>query len=441
MIYTFNGTDWPALQPGDTVLWPWDLVTKVRKIHVWQDNITIRGILGPNGERPKLDAAGAVEAPTPGYYSDQVRNSAVLTVAPAATAPYPAPRVLGTVLENLEVFGANAQAIGFTDYQGNPMGWWEDSAGISLYGTQATVVRNCASHDNGNGVFGKMADESLVAPVVESCHIWNNGVVGDDHQHNIYIEAQRPIYRWNWIQPLLDGAGGFGIKDRSYEPMILENYVEGGLHCLDLVEPEDSYDEFTALPRYGRLKFMGNILVNPNLEAEIVLIGGDNGMPLHQHQFLGCYNSFIALSTFPPFWWAGCFKFSDGAGGVFLNNAMYVRSADGDSGRPPSNFFFMCMDSYQAKPGPLQVGRNWASTSLVQDTPSDPPVDLSQVVRGDDPLFNNVDARDFGLQPNSPLRGLAVPLPRGVRPPSKQWDAASKKFVPRTSWNNVGAVE
>src|SRR5207244_3168930 len=83
---------------------------------------------------------------------------------------------------------------------------------------------------------------------------------------------------YNHFGPLRAGSLGNNLKDRSAGTVIRYNWIEGGAHLLDLVEPEESYKIASQDPRFQRTYVYGNVLINgPTDGNNLVHYGGDNG--------------------------------------------------------------------------------------------------------------------------------------------------------------------
>src|SRR5690606_38049355 len=93
-------------------------------------------------------------------------------------------------------------------------------------------------------------------------YIYGNGVNGSILQHNSYCEAYNILYEYNRFGPLLSGAGGGALKDRSAGCVVRYNWIESGNRQLDLVEADGSGLE--QAPNYGVTHVYGNILIEPD---------------------------------------------------------------------------------------------------------------------------------------------------------------------------------
>ncbi|MFQ6048090.1 MAG: hypothetical protein ACE5K7_01845, partial [Phycisphaerae bacterium] len=227
---------WSDLLPGDIVrIYPKQdnqpyYEKLILEINGSQDSpITIQGVLGPNGERPILDADHATSA---GYYSTGTNAERGLIIVGRNT--------IGTgdniVIENLELRNAYK---GKTWYKpnGKKARYAENAAGVFVQNGANCVIRNCYIHDNSNGVFASNAVNGPVNLLIEYSHVENNGVVNNIHVHNFYISAEPQTIQFNHIGPMLPGSQGQQYKDRGSGTVFRYNWLEGGPNGqLDLVD-------------------------------------------------------------------------------------------------------------------------------------------------------------------------------------------------------------
>jgi len=115
---------------------------------------------------------------------------------------------------------------------------------------------------------------------VEGCYIYDNGTVGDYHEHNTYTESKGILYQYNHFGQLRAGATGNNLKDRSSGCVVRYNLIEGGNRQVDLVDAAGGA-AILADPAYRQTYVYGNILVETADEgnAQIVHYGGDQSDP------------------------------------------------------------------------------------------------------------------------------------------------------------------
>ena len=295
---------WESLNAGDTVLiyyrtTPYKEKFVLSRVGTAAAPITVRGVLGPSGERPILDGDGATTRSTLSYYS---RSRGVIKIG-GSTVPFAdgttvMPQYL--VIENLEIRNARPP-YSFTGPTGAVESYPNNASSIYLEFGRNITVRNCDLHDNGNGFFAFSSDTILTEDLlVEGNYIHDNGNVGSNFEHNTYVEARHVTYQYNHFGPLYPGASGNNIKDRSAGLVVCYNWIDGGNRQLDLVNAEDS-SALRADLDYGNDFVYGNVIIeHPNSgNNDTVLYGGDTGAAnKYRKKTLFFYNNtFISYRT------------------------------------------------------------------------------------------------------------------------------------------------
>ena len=94
------------------------------------------------------------------------------------------------VIENLEIRGAHNPNT-FTGPDGATETYTDPASSIYVEFGENITVRNCDLNDNGNGFFAfssnTIASRNIL--VLEGNHIHDNGNVGSNFEHNVYVEA------------------------------------------------------------------------------------------------------------------------------------------------------------------------------------------------------------------------------------------------------------
>jgi len=184
---------WESLNAGDTVLihhraTPYKEKFVLSRVGTPSAPITVRGVLGPLGERPVLDGNGATTRPQLDYYS---RNRGVIKIG-GSTAPFAdgitvMPQWI--VIENLEIRSARPP-YSFTGPSGAVENYPNNASTIYLEFGENVTVRNCVLHDSGNGFFAFSSDQVATRNVLlEGNYIFDNGNTGSNFEHNVYTEA------------------------------------------------------------------------------------------------------------------------------------------------------------------------------------------------------------------------------------------------------------
>jgi hypothetical protein len=273
---------WESLGAGDTVLIyyraaPYKEKFVLSRVGTPSAPITVRGVLGPLGERPVLDGNGATTRAQLDYYS---RSRGVIKIG-GSTVPFAdgvtvMPQWI--TIENLDIRGARPP-YSFTGPSGAVESYPNNAATIYLEFGENITVRNCVLHDSGNGFFSFSSNTIASRNVlVEGNYIYDNGNDGSIFEHNNYTESLGITFQYNHFGPLRAGAGGNNLKDRSAGLVVRYNWIEGGNRQLDLVHAEDS-SILRADPCYRTTFVYGNVIIeHPNSgNNDIVLYGGDGG--------------------------------------------------------------------------------------------------------------------------------------------------------------------
>src|SRR5262245_44750095 len=276
---------WHKLRPGDQVKVHWREEPYRDKVHLSKRGeperpIVVEGVPDKDGRRPLLEAGDAVENPHAKYFTNQIGNQAVFTIAPRGDEG-DGYKPGWIHLKGLAIVGARREH-GLTRADGGGAGWNWGAAAVALYRCEHVTISGCAISDCENGIFGKSyGDEAgnLRGITVEWCEIHGCGVPGKDRYHNSYLEGIGTIYQCNHYGPPVEGSGGCNLKDRSAGAVIRFNRVEGGARTLDLVEPEDGGPSFVDDPLFGNTYVYGNILVNPEAGAAALIHFGFDGTP------------------------------------------------------------------------------------------------------------------------------------------------------------------
>src|SRR5262249_21815821 len=140
-----------------------------------------------------------------------------------------------------------------------------NAAAIFVERGEHVTVRGCVLTDSAYGLFVASADTEEVVSrdiLVETSWIYGNGAVGTDRRHNVYTEAIGIVFQSNRFGPPRAGAKGNQIKDRSAGTVVRYNWIEGGAHLLDLVEPEESTPMTTKAAGYHQTFVYGNVLIS-----------------------------------------------------------------------------------------------------------------------------------------------------------------------------------
>lgn len=269
-----NEVPWESLNAGDTVLIYWRTNAYRSKWVLCREGtesapIVVRGVAGPNGQRPVIDGNGASTRSVLNYWN-QPRG--VIKIGGANVPPDGTPKHI--VLEGLEIRSARPP-YSFTAANGASTAYPNNAASVYVEKGDHVTIRNCVLHDSGNGLFTAYLSRDVL---VEGNYIHSNGNEESLYEHNSYTAATGIIFQHNRYGPLRPGCLGNNLKDRSAGLVIRYNWIEGGNRQLDLVDGEDDPSIYSN-PRYRETHVYGNVLIEPAGEGnrQIVHYGGDSG--------------------------------------------------------------------------------------------------------------------------------------------------------------------
>ena len=381
---------WATLQPGDNVLIHWRSTPYKEKWVIARQGtaaqpITVRGVPGPNGELPVIDGDGAVTAPGLNYWSE-VRG--VVKVGGSNAPADVMPRHI--VIESLEIVNAH-QPFTFTDDNGNTQSYTKNASGIYLEKGENITIRNCIFRNNGNGLFVASSDAAVSRDIlIQGNYLYDNGNVGSIFEHNSYTAGVGMVFENNRYGPLLAGAGGNNLKDRSAGTVVRYNWIEGGNRQLDLVDAEDS-SLIQADPRYRETHVYGNVLIEPAGEGnrQILHYGGDSGATAaYRKGTLYFYNNTVVSTR------------TD-------RNTLMRLSTNDEHCDARNNIFYSTLPgsdwSMLDDTGVLDLSHNWIKPGWVQSFggTSGTLNDDGTMVEGADPGFTNEAAQEFALAAGS----------------------------------------
>ncbi len=369
-----NITDVPlgSLGPGDNVLIHWQAdpyreTFGIDRPGTAEQPIAIRGVPNAQGALPVIDG----ENSSSGYGS---HSRGLIHVS--GNAAY-------VVIENLELRNAHA------DY-----GFPDNAASVFAPEGNNLTFRNLDIHHSGNGFFTWVYSSDVL---VEGCHIHDNGNVDSIYEHNIYTESDGIIFQYNRIMPLLSGAGGNNLKDRSTGLVVRYNWIEGGNRVLDLVESEDGSWDHTEGPEF----VYGNVLIkhDDTGQSQVVHFGGDNaGLP-NDRTFLYFYHNTV-YSDRP-----------DGTTLFFVNAAAEVDARNNIFFGP--NATVELIDPDDSSAATLELGNNWISSGYVVGSGQATVNGQGNLIAGSDPGLVAVPT-DFTPTAGSAPVDAGTTLPSGV---------------------------
>jgi hypothetical protein len=389
---------WEKLAPGDVVAVHWRAEPFREKFVLCVRGtagrpITVRGVAGPDGARPVIDGSDAVTPTTLDYWGGE---RSVIKIGGAAKPADTMPAHI--VVENLDVRSARPP-FAFTGRKGVQR-YALNAAAIFIEKGEHIVIRNCALHDSGNGLFASKASRDLL---INGCHIFDNGNVKDIYTHNSYTEALGIVFQNNRFGPLRAGCPGNNLKDRSAGLVVRHNWIEGGNRALDLVDAEGSV-ELRDAPAYRATWVYGNVLIKlddaPN--NQVVHYGGDSGKTdwYRKGTLHFFHNTIVSRRT--------------------VRTTLFGLSTDDERVDARNNIIWGRAGGAKLAicdgPGRIELQRNWLPRGWVKThglTGGDI-AGAETSLTGDAPGFIDESRDDFRLAPSSPCLGTATALPRDL---------------------------
>tara|TARA_B110001454_G_C12723270_1_gene436123 strand:- start:45 stop:1550 length:1506 start_codon:yes stop_codon:yes gene_type:complete len=206
--------------------------------------IIVRGIPGPNGEKPIFDGDNAV-MPNDSRVNPNVDAAGLFIVfkpsSDVARANDYKPGYLQ--IDGFTFQNARAPAM-VTAASGERRQWGSFSSGLYVTGADFVAITNNEFKGNGLGLFANSNDAGnalqTVSLLVRGNYFHDNGNPASFSEHNSYTEGIGTIYEYNYFGPLVDGSYGDNIKERSSGVLFRYNYIEGGANLISLRDPESN---------------------------------------------------------------------------------------------------------------------------------------------------------------------------------------------------------
>jgi hypothetical protein len=414
-IASLDQVPWEKLGPGDTVRIFWQAAYYKGKFMISgkgteKSPIRVCGVRGPNQERPIVDGNGATVRTTLDYGNilHQTRNIVLIKGKASDDFTY-FPEYIE--IDGLEITG-QYPTYSFTDTTGTVHPYESFGACLWIERGHHVTIRDNVIHDCTNGVFSKSTDDGDFAVtqdiVLEGNSIYENGVIGDDHEHDTYIQSVGVLYQFNHYGPQRAGANGSALKDRSVGSVVRFNRIEECARSLDFVEAEDYPMTALADPRYRTTYAYGNLITKSTFTGIPIHYGGDHtganpgdpwGEPIFRKGTLYFYNNTLAIGGDD---WAVYFlqlSTTDEHAEVF-NNVLHF------TGHPHSMGLRAGQDvgaSYMSG-GDIHLGVNWMDMGWVNNDPDHP---VPGPVTGAENVITG-SAAPIDLTTLAPLPGSAI---------------------------------
>ncbi|MEE9438177.1 MAG: T9SS type A sorting domain-containing protein [Saprospiraceae bacterium] len=416
---------WISLQAGDIINIHWRSTPYPTKVFMraqgTADNpVIIRGIPNSAGELPILTGENAVTDPQ--FTSDHfdpvwTETLSMFLIFRAQTDNYNTYKPKHITFEYLELTGVKPEHT-FTDQFGQIRNYNIFGTAINAIVCENLTVRKCKIHHNSQGIFTNTnGNEGQISRnlLIEYNEIGENGNVGDDRHHNIYAQSAGTIIQYNKITPLIPGALGSSLKDRSSGTIVRYNWIEASSRVLDLVETEDGYDILSNEPDNDNVFIYGNIIINDittlPLSSSMIHFGHDNSPGSAKRGTMHFFNNTVYIKgDQTDYWYVNLFDIVDDdnvstteASIDMYNNIVHKDGTTNlrlmrDGGAVTLYENNWLQDDY------AELGYE-ASAIVTYDT--DP-------ILGTDPGFENVAILDFALSETSSCIDIAGPIPSSL---------------------------
>ncbi|HUS64300.1 MAG TPA: right-handed parallel beta-helix repeat-containing protein [Kofleriaceae bacterium] len=405
---------WETLGPGDTVLIHHRAEPYREKIHLSsrgtpEQPIRVCGVRGPGGELPVLDGADAISRAESKFPYVPTQDRGLVVVTPRVGYKW-GERPGHILIQDLVLRGASgdeATPVSFTNSEGKVVHYSRNAAAVFVERGEHITVRGCTLTDSSYGLFVASGGSEEVMSreiLIEGNYIHGNGIVGVDRRHNVYAEAAGITFQFNRFGPQRKGALGNQLKDRSTGTIIRFNWIEGGAHLLDLVEPEESAAITVKDPRYHDTWVYGNVLISgPDDGSTLVHYGGDNGiLPTYRKGTLHFYHNTVVVRA--------------DEGKRYQTTLLALETAD-ETADVRNNVFFrdgtthLCISR---KKGKVVLGTNWitAGYESLKYKDGDGVIEgEKELLLGADTPFANLDGGDLRPGAASPIRAAGGPMP------------------------------
>lgn len=302
---------WLTLQAGDVVnvfhrAAPYRTKIGLRAQGTLSAPVVINGVTDASCNRPEISAQNAVtaeDAIQARFFSKQYSENlgAIFIYRGPGDAWAHMPRNI--VIQNFKITGAHKSNT-YTAQDGSTGTYSLGAAAIYAVRVEGLTVKNNEITGNGNGVFvNSRADDDYSSFVtIRGNRIYDNGNVGSYTEHNLYVQAVRPLYEGNYIGQLRVGALGSSMKDRSSGTVVRFNHIVAAARAIDLVEIEGGVAAVKNDPLYDHAWVYGNLIVSDHdrpATASTLLIhwGGDNDPRYFRAGTLFFYNNTVVTKA------------------------------------------------------------------------------------------------------------------------------------------------
>lgn len=274
--------------------------------------VRVCGVKSAGGARPVIEADDAVARRGLAYTAAELDNiqeaRALLLIDRLGSQDWGSAYPTHVQVDGLELRGARPGRH-FTNSHGERQEYDRFGACIWIERGQGVTIADNEVHGCTNGIFSRSTDDGEFAVTrnlrIAGNYIHGNGIADDDQVHQTYLQSVDPIVEFNRYGPLLAGARGNAVKDRSAGTVIRYNRIEGGAHALDLVEAEDFPLTATSDPAYRSTHVYANQILARGETGSVIHYGGDHygsapgnswGEPIYRKGTLYLFHNTIYVS-------------------------------------------------------------------------------------------------------------------------------------------------
>lgn len=423
--------------------------------------VRVCGVKGPNGERPIIDGQNAVARRGLNYSNSIQESRALIMIDRLGSQDWGTAYPAHIQIDGLEL-RAQHPSYTFTNSAGVTQGYETFGGCIWIERGKNITLADNVIHDCSNGIFSRSLDLGAgTSTITENLkvvgnHIYGNGIVGENHMHEIYTQSVGTIFEFNRIGPPRTGSNGDALKDRSVGTVVRYNYILEGAHAIDLVEAEDYTTTALGNPAYRTSFVYGNIITKNGSTGSAIHYGGDHfdssptgnyGEPFFRRGTLYFYNNTVSIT---------------GSGGAYDSPVVFQLSTTLETAQVWNNVFNFAPtiaapslraawdsvnSTYWTAGGTFVLGRNWVPSNFVDATAGrsvPPTVDgFSQLILGSTSPIDSTSAKPLS---NSVIVDAAQLDPSAVAsyPIQYQFDISTQTGKVRTTFgagNDIGAVE
>ena len=413
--------------------------------------IRIVGITDGEGNKPILDASNATISSNFDAYGAPVYHEllGIVTFGTRATGyVYPGDAPQWVSVENIKI--QNYKDVTVTDHTSTVH---TNRSGECVYiqAAQNVTLDNVTVTGCDDGIFGKDNGPPVQNITVKNSYIYNNGVVGNYLNHNVYTEVDGITFEGNHFGPLISGSPGNNVKDRSAGFIFRYNYLEGGAHLLDLVECQDNCTNHTTKETWNDSFVYGNAFYSgPNDASQLFHLGtGDGGASTTTwRKNLYFYNNTVLVKKDQAdSYYVNIFQLFSSGQSVYVDNNIFYFIPNATSTVPNILLQYDSSDHPSAD-GNMYFGKNWINSGWYVTRPDTKP---SGTISGTSNLFStgnpNLSSNtDFHLLPGSAAINASSTLPNIILSgnafgislvPYYQYE--SQKTTPRLNISDIGA--